>query len=414
MRDRKIKQDRSTARSFWKRLQLEASLWKPALIAMAISTFMLRFGMGILDGARTNYFVNALGLNGDQVLWLEGIREIPGLVLMFIAALTMHFALSHRAAVAVLIMGVGYGLYAWVGSYGALVAVAIFASLGMHLWMPLHSSLAMSLSPKEKAGSVMGTLNGVGSLAGIVGMGVLALIANVLHDLSLELYYITGALFILIAGLLLFRVPADVGATETDPPRMLIKGRYWLYYVLTFFQGSRKQVLHTFGMLVLVENFDLQVWHISAILAISSIVNLVGTPYLGRLLDRFGERTMLSMSYSVLILCCVGFAAIHSVWILAALLLVIKLFVTLGMALSTYVYRIAPQEELTPTLSAGVSINHVTSVGMPLVAGALLPVIGYEGIFLGAAGLILISIPFVLAMKVKPEALQQPVPVSAE
>ncbi len=414
MQDQKVKQEGHAVRSFWKRLQLEASLWTPALIAMAISTFMQRFGMGILDGARTNYFVNSLGLSGDQVLWLEGIREIPGLALMFIAALTMHFALSHRAAVAVLIMGVGYGLYAWVGTYWALLAVSVFASLGMHMWLPLHSSLAMSLSPKEKAGSVMGTLNGVGSLAGIVGMGVLALVANVLPDLSLELYYIIGALFILIAGFLLFRVPTDVGATESDPPRMLINGRYWLYYVLTFFQGSRKQVLHTFGMLVLVGNFNLQVWQISAILAISSIINLVGTPYLGRLLDRFGERTMLSISYSVLMLCCMGFATIHNVWILVALLLVIKLFVTLGMALSTYVYRIAPQEELTPTLSAGVSINHITSVGMPLLAGALLPLIGYEGIFLGTSGLILISIPFVLAMKVKPETLQQPVPVSAE
>jgi MFS family permease len=414
MQAKQTKRDKPSMQSFWKRLQLETSLWTPALIAMAISTFMQRFGMGILDGARTNYFVNSLGLTGDQVLWLEGIREIPGLALMFIAALTMQFALTHRAAVAILIMGVGYGLYAWVGSYGALLAVAVFASLGMHMWMPLHSSLAMSLSPKEKAGSVMGTLNGVGSLAGIVGMGVLALIANVLPDLSLELYYIGGALLIVIAGFALFRVPSDVGTTETDPPKLLLSNRYWLYYVLTFFQGSRKQVLHTFGMLVLVENFDLKVWQISAILAVSSIINLIGAPYLGKLLDRYGERTMLSISYSILMLCCIGFATIHSIWILVALLLVIRLFVTLGMALSTYVYRIAPQEELTPTLSAGVSINHVTSVGMPLVAGALLPTIGYEGIFLGAAGLILLSIPFAIAMKVKTETLQQPVPVSAE
>ena len=413
MQNRQTEKARTT-RSLWRRLRLDASPWTPALIALAVSAFLQRFGMGILDGARTNYFVNALGLSGDQVLWLEGIREIPGLALMFIAALTMHLVLSHRAAVAVLIMGLGYGLYALVGSYGALLAVAVFASLGMHMWMPLHKSLAMSLSPKEKAGSVMGTLNGVGSLAGIVGMGILALIANVLPDVALELYYIVGALLIMIAGLFLFRVPSDVGTTKTAPPRMLIKGRYWLYYVLTFFQGSRKQVLHTFGMLVLVGNFDLEVWQISAILAVSSVVNLVGAPYLGRLLDRFGERKMLSISYSVLMLCCVGFATIHTVWVLVALLLVIKLFVTLGIALSTYVYRIAPQEELTPTLSAGVSINHVTSVGMPLVAGALLPMIGYEGIFLGAAGLILISIPFVMAMKVKSEPRRQPVPVSAE
>ena len=83
------------------------------------------------------------------------------------------------------------------------------------------------------------------------------------------------------------------------------------------------------------------------------------------------------------------------------MLLVIKLLVLLGMGLSTYVNRIAPPEELTPTLSAGISVNHVTSVAMPLVAGALLPFIGYEGVFLGTAGLILLSIPFALSIRVE-------------
>ena len=46
------------------------------------------------------------------MLWLEGIREIPGLILIFIAALTMLFPLSYRATAALFIMGLGYALYA--------------------------------------------------------------------------------------------------------------------------------------------------------------------------------------------------------------------------------------------------------------------------------------------------------------
>jgi len=45
---------------------------------------------------------------------------------------------------------------------------------------------------------------------------------------------------------------------------------------------------------------------------------------------------------------------------------------------------------------------------MPLVAGAILPFIGYEGIFWGTSGLILLSIPFALAMKIKPAGVPQP------
>jgi MFS family permease len=377
------------------------AIWTPNLFLLAIAGFIERFGLGLTDGARTNFFVDTLGISGDQVLWLEGIREIPGLALMFIAALTMLVPLSKRAAAALFLTGIGYALYATVHSYTALLVVAVVASLGLHMWMPLQNSLAMNLSGKKQTGHVMGTLNSIGALASIVGMGVLTLIAKVAASTPLELYYVIGGALIIVSALLIARLPNSIGATEEPPPRMLIKGKYWLYYVLTFFQGSRKQVLNTFGMLVLVDRYKLEVWHISLILLASSVINMIGSPYLGKLIDVGGERKTTSISYIVLTLCCIGFAVIDNIWILVVLLLTIKLVVTLGIALSTYVYRIAPSEELTPTLSAGISINHVTSVGMPMLAGLLLPLIKYEGVFLGTAGLIVLSLPFALAMKVQ-------------
>ena len=182
---------------------------------------------------------------------------------------------------------------------------------------------------------------------------------------------------------------------------MLLKRRYWLYYVLTFFQGSRKQVLNTFGSLVLVDQFGFEVWQISLLLLISALVSFVAGPYAGALVDRYGERRVLSLSYLGLALCCLGYATLGNVWLLGLLLIIIKFLVLFGFGLSTYVNRIAPSEELTPTLAAGISINHITSVAMPLIAGALLPVIHYEGVFMGTAGLILLSIPFALAMRVE-------------
>jgi MFS family permease len=170
--------------------------------------------------------------------------------------------------------------------------------------------------------------------------------------------------------------------------------------------------LNTFGLLVLVKTFGLEVWQISLILFTSSLINMVGAPFLGRLLDRLGERTTLTVNYIVLTLCCIGFATINNVFVLIALILTIKLFLTLGMGLSTYVYRIAPPEELTPTLSAGISINHVTSVGMPILSGALLPLIGYNGIFWMTGAVLLLAIPFALMLQVSSKhALQaQPAP----
>jgi hypothetical protein len=69
------------------------------------------------------------------------------------------------------------------------------------------------------------------------------------------------------------------------------------------------------------------------------------------------------------------------------------------MGLSTYVNRIAPPEELTPTLTTGVSVNHITSVGMSFLAGALLPIVGYKALAWGVVVMVLLSVPFTLAMK---------------
>jgi MFS family permease len=184
--------------------------------------------------------------------------------------------------------------------------------------------------------------------------------------------------------------------------------------LLTFFEGSRKDVLNTFGTLVLVSNYGFQVWQISLLLMASSIVNMISAPYMGWLIDHLGERKCLSTSYVLLTLCCVGFAVLHNPWVLVGVLIVMKLAVMLGMGLNTYVYRLAPAEELTPTLSAGISINHISSVAMPIVAGILLPIIHYEGIFWGTAGLIFLSVPLALALQVPTAAVQQLEPVAAK
>ena len=140
------------------------------------------------------------------------------------------------------------------------------------------------------------------------------------------------------------------------------------------------------------------------------------------LIDRFGERITTPVSYGILALCCLGYAFVpllglpvaQGLWILIALWIVIKLAQPLGLGLRTYVYRTAPPEELTPTLSAGVTFDHISSVSMPFLYGALLPVIEYEGIFMALAVLILLSIPFARALQVRAPAVAQPVPSGAE
>ena len=396
------------------RQRFDVTIWTRNLVQFAVAVFLVRFGQGLLGGARMNFFVETLGLSGGQVLWLEGIRELPGLGLILIAALTMRLPLPRQAGLAVLLMGVGYASYAFVRSYSALLAAAIIPSLGFHMWTPLNSAMGMSLSKKENAGRVLGILASVGSLAAIAGMGAISLISRLLQSMPLNIYYLVGGTFIVLSALLILRLPRDIGSTGARPPRILLGRRYWLYYVLMFFAGARKLVLSSFVTLVLVQDFDLKVWHVSTLMLVSSILNLLSAPYLGSLIDRFGERITTPVAYLLLALCCLGYATIHNVWLLIGFWALMRLVMPLGMGLSTYVYRTAPPGELTPTLSAGVTFDHISSVSMPFLAGVLLPAIQYEGIFMGTAVLILLSIPFARTLQVRVPSAPQAVPSSAE
>ena len=373
------------------------SIWSRSLVLLAVAIFLLSLGSGLQNGISTN-FMQQLGLTGSQVLMQSGIREIPGLILMFLAALVMHLPLTWRAVASVLLMGVGYALYVTVHSWSGLVVVSLIASLGFHLWMPLNSSLGLGLASKENSGRVLGTLASVGALASMAGIGTILLFSR---WFSLRAFAGIAGVLIIGAAIVLSRLPKTIGETKKAQPRLLFRRRYWLYYVLLLFEGSRTQVFSAFNIMVLVYDFGLSALQISGLLLASGLVNFVFAPRLGRLLDTVGERTTLTAGYVGLALCFVGYATVQNVWFLCVMVVCINLLVTLSMGLNTYVNRIAPPEELTPTLSTGVSVNHVSSVGMSFAAGALLPIVGYRALSWGAVGIIALSVPFALAIRIR-------------
>ena len=84
--------------------RVNVSVWTRNLVLFAVAVFLARLGQGLQNVVRINFFVDRFGLSGGQVLWLEGIRELPGLGLMFVAALTMRLALRWQGALALLLM----------------------------------------------------------------------------------------------------------------------------------------------------------------------------------------------------------------------------------------------------------------------------------------------------------------------
>jgi predicted MFS family arabinose efflux permease len=386
-----------------------AGLWTRNLIITTFAVFLMRFGEGLLGGARMNFMVDTLGITGQQVLWLEGIREVPGLLLIFIAALIMRLPLSWRAAGAALILGLGYMSFALVQSYTGLLAAAIAASFGLHIYQPVGPALGLALASERTRGRVLGLLASVGSLAGIAGIGALALTSNLMRDISLRWYYVIGGAVVSLSALVFWRLSATLGATNLRQPRMVVKRRYWRFYLLKFFEGSRKEILGSFCLLVLVQFFGWEIWRISTLLLGASVLSMLISPYLGMAVDRFGAKASLAVSYTILAMAAVGYAVIPDAMILAGIYIVIRVAHILNLGLNVYAHEKAPAEELNPTLAAGVSFDHVSSVGMPFIFGAMMASTGrYAEVYWLAAILIAISVVFVLRMGSAEEP--QPIP----
>jgi predicted MFS family arabinose efflux permease len=87
-----------------------------------------------------------------------------------------------------------------------------------------------------------------------------------------------------------------------------------------------------------------------------------------------------------------GYAFVESRQVLYILYCVDNLLFVGGIALTTYLNKIALPEDLKPTLSMGVTWNHVSSVAAPLIGGFAWHFFGYQVIFILGALLALVSL----------------------
>jgi predicted MFS family arabinose efflux permease len=102
-----------------------------------------------------------------------------------------------------------------------------------------------------------------------------------------------------------------------------------------------------------------------------------------------------------------GYAFIHNRGVLYFLYCLDNLLFVGGIALTTYLNRIALPEDLKPTLSMGVTWNHVSSVSAPLIGGFAWYFFGYQVIFVLGALLALLSL--LVSQFIEPEEAMAPI-----
>jgi MFS family permease len=371
--------------------------WNRNFSLLAAATFSVGVFFGVQMTLYNNFVVDRLGIDAHQLGAVEALRETPGFLNAFFIALVMHLAPPLVAGAALIIMGLGFAAYAQVDSVFSLALFSVIWSIGFHCWAPMGETMSLTFTPPGDKGKWLGRLRSVGAVAWLLAIGGCMVLLDWLHYEGM--FLVGGAAAVLGGVAILF---ADHQQPAQKERAWVLKRRYTLYYVLQLLQGCRKQMFLTFAIFALIKVHGMPVGVTMVLVLINqTLVTLTG-PLMGRLVDRFGERLMLSLSHLGLIFVFLGYALVENRLTLYTLYCVDNLIFFGAIALTTYVHKIAPAEELKPTLSMGVTMNHVASVFVPLAGGVIWHYFGYQIIFYIGALISLASL--IVSQRVDPAA----------
>jgi hypothetical protein len=210
----------------------------------------------------TNFTKEVVGVNGFQFGVAQAVREIPGF-LTFIVMYILLIVEEHRlSAWSVVILGIGIGATGFFTSFPGLLMTTVIMSIGFHYFETTNKSLTVQYFDKIDAPIVFARLRGYGALANIT-------VGSIIWMLSFILPYCINFLllgfFISFTGVyMLSKNPAhDHGFHQQN--KLILRKKYWLYYVLNFLYGARRQIFLVFAIFLLVEKYRLSVSTIAGI-----------------------------------------------------------------------------------------------------------------------------------------------------
>lgn len=356
--------------------------------------------IGISQSVDTSFFNNFLSdsyhLTISQRTFLEIPREFPGFAVVFVTGLLFAFGDVRTAAVANLLGGLGaLGLAFWSPEYLPMIGWLTVYSMGQHLFMPMSNSIGMNLASEGQMGRRLGQINSVNTAAFLVTSLVTALLFKFIRiDYHLAFTLAAGAFFLSAVLILMMKPHSE---KRIGKPFVLRK-EYKLFYGLSILFGARKQIFITFGPWVLIKVFAQGVATFAILSFFIAGLGIVFKPLIGHLIDSVGERFVLAGEAVSLIFICLGYAFTKGIlenlglgritlYVICTLFVLDQILASASMARATYLKKIALNaEDVSPTLSMGITLDHMVSMFVPWLGGFIWTVLGYEYVFIcGAA-----------------------------
>ena len=354
-----------------------SAVFRPKSGAAAFFTSILVWGIGsgCFMAAMNNYLSEIYHMSSLDRGWLEFFREMPGLMLVFVLALLHRVSDWKVMRLGTMISMAGAAFLLIPTDKIFVTGFIMVFSLGEHLVMPVRNAIAMQVSREGHAGQSLGYLTGVMNFGSVAGSAITALVFFIgAHGFGCH----NAFLFNLIWGFIIFLMLISVISTfspnapnqPSKRPRLYFHRKFNKYYALELFYGARKQIFLTFAPYVLIREYGFSTAAMALLLGICAAVNIFAAPAVGKLTDRFGYRNIMIWDTVILSGVCLlyGFSgrifpAGLALAVVCVNFLLDAVISTTSLAANIYVKEISTgQDELTSTLSTGISINHLIAI----------------------------------------------------
>ena len=344
-----------------------------------------------------NFAVDVAHLQGNHIGMIQAVREVPGF-LALLAIFVILFIKEHKlSALSIFFLGAGVALTGLFPSYLGLLVTTLIMSFGFHYYETTNQSLTLQYFNREISPWVFGKLRSYGAATNVI-IGLIIFGISIFLSYK-QIYLLIGVVIILVSIWALVQNPTNENIVP-QRKKMVLRKKYWLYYLLTFLAGARRQIFVAFAVFLLVKNFNFSVQEITILFVINNIINYFLSPIIGKAIIHFGERKVLSVEYSTLIFIFIAYAYIDSKLIIAILYIIDHIVFNFAIAIKTYFQKISDPRDIAPSMAVGFTINHIAAVVIPAIGG-ILWMINYRIPFLAAAGMSLVSLLAAQFIKVR-------------
>jgi hypothetical protein len=360
----------------------------PMYIFLLVLTITVSGGLHVWQTLFDNFAVTVVHLEGHHVGMIQSVREIPGFLALLVVYVLLVIKEHRLSALSILILGLGLAATGLFPTFYGLIFTTLMMSFGFHYFETTYQSLGLQYFEKSVAPVVFGKLRSYAALSSMAAGVLVFVLAPFLSYTGLYLFF--GAIVAAVGVWAFSRNPASDDIVPQHR-KMIFKKCYWLYYMMTFMAGARRQIFMAFAVFLLVKKFEYSVQGIAVLFFINNIVNYFLSPFIGKCIVRFGERKVLSLEYVSLIIIFISYALVESKTMAGCLYILDHIFFNFAIAINTFFQKIADPRDIAPSMAMGFTINHIAAVVLPAIGG-LLWIVDYRIPFIAGAGLSFISL----------------------